>query len=92
MFSWMYWTYQSAIGFGLLFGMLAVITFVDTKKPSFETKGFLPMPTTRGDRVFISVVSFFFLVLLWLRYVPDLTGWVVVIVGIVNAVIVMKWG
>jgi len=92
MLSWMYWTYQSLIGFGLLFGMLFVVTMIDLKNPSYPTKGFLPMETTRGDRVFLSVATFLLMVLIWLKYAPDLTPWVVVAAGIINAAIIFKWG
>jgi predicted small integral membrane protein len=92
MVSWMYWTQQSAIGFGLLFGMLIFLTILDIKNPSYAKKGFLPMPTTRGDRVFISIASFFLIVLTWLKFSPDTTSWLVIVLGTINAAIVLKWG
>ncbi len=92
MISWMYWTVPSVIGFSLLFGMLLFLTFLDIKKPSYPTKGFLPMPTTRGDRVFISIAGFFMLIFIWLYAAPDLTHWIAVIAAIINAVIILRWG
>ena len=91
--SWMYWSWQSATGFGLLALLLVVLSIWDKFSPGYERKGFLPFRTTRGDRVFISIAWFLLLVFAWLKFFPDkIFASVVVAVSAVVAVIVVKWG
>ena len=37
--------------------MLAGMTIWELKSPTIERKGFIPMITTRGDRLFISLLT-----------------------------------
>lgn len=56
MFAWMVWTAPTAlffIGIGLL---LAGMTVWELKSPTALRKGFLPIATTRGDRLFIGLL------------------------------------
>jgi predicted small integral membrane protein len=91
--SWMYWSWQSALGFGMLATLLVGLSILDRFDPGYERKGFLPFRTTRGDRVFISIAWFLFLVFAWLKFFPDkLAAWVIVAISAVIAMIVVKWG
>ncbi|MHB1200504.1 MAG: DUF2160 domain-containing protein [Polaromonas sp.] len=57
MFEWMAWTTPVAVFFIsiglLLFGM----TVWEIKSPTVLRRGFLPMETTRGDRLFIGLLA-----------------------------------
>jgi predicted small integral membrane protein len=72
---WMHWTWQSATGFASLFAMLGALAVLDKRVPSYPRKGFLPMETTRGDRVFLSVVLVLLVVFAWLRVAPERGFW-----------------
>ncbi|PZQ48316.1 MAG: hypothetical protein DI556_14275 [Rhodovulum sulfidophilum] len=53
---WMAWTYPTATFFACVALMLVGMTALQIVWPTYERKGFLPMPTTRGDRLFIALV------------------------------------
>lgn len=56
MFDWMAWTQPVAIFFTCIVLMLAAMTAWELKSPTTERKGFLPITTTRGDRLFIGLL------------------------------------
>jgi predicted small integral membrane protein len=62
----MSWTPITAAFFCVIAGLLIVMTIAEILKPSRERKGFLPIITTRGDRLFIALLSSAFLHLAWL--------------------------
>lgn len=57
MFEWMAWTTPVAVFFVCIFLMLVGMTVWEIKSPTLLRKGFLPMATTRGDRLFIGLLS-----------------------------------
>jgi predicted small integral membrane protein len=57
MFEWMAWTMPVAIFFTCIVLMLIGMTLWEIKSPTVQRKGWLPMTTTRGDRLFIGLVS-----------------------------------
>jgi len=57
MFNWMAWTLPVAVFFTCIVLMLIGMTVWEIKSPTMERKGFLPMKTTRGDRLFIGLLS-----------------------------------
>jgi predicted small integral membrane protein len=57
MFEWMAWTMPVAIFFTCIVIMLVGMTVWEIKSPTVQRKGWLPMATTRGDRLFIGLVS-----------------------------------
>jgi predicted small integral membrane protein len=57
MFEWMAWTTPVAVFFCCIGLMLAGMTMWEIKSPTTLRKGFLPMETTRGDRLFIGLLS-----------------------------------
>ena len=68
-----YWTWPTAAFFAAIALMLVAMTVLQLVLPTVERKGFLPMPTTRGDRLFISLLGTAFINLAWLGLVgPDL--------------------
>jgi hypothetical protein len=52
--AWMAWTGPTAIFFALLIATLGTMTWLAVAYPETERVGVLRMPTTRGDRLFIS--------------------------------------
>ena len=57
MFEWMAWTLPVAVFFGCIVLMLAGMTIWEIRSPTIERRGFLPMATTRGDRLFIGLLA-----------------------------------
>ena len=57
MFEWMAWTTPVAVFFVCIVLMLAGMTVWELKSPTRMTRGFLPMNTTRGDRLFIGLLG-----------------------------------
>ena len=57
MFNWMAWTLPVAVFFICIVLMLVGMTVWELKSPTVMRKGFLPIATTRGDRLFIGLLS-----------------------------------
>ncbi|WP_374587030.1 DUF2160 domain-containing protein [Ideonella dechloratans] len=57
MFDWMVWTTPVAVFFGAIALVLIGMTVWEIKSPTTLRKGFLPIATTRGDRLFIGLLS-----------------------------------
>ena len=67
--AWMAWTIPTAIFFALLASTLAVMTYLGVAYPETERIGVLRIPTTRGDRLFVSLVLAAVIHLLWIGFV-----------------------
>jgi predicted small integral membrane protein len=67
--AWMAWTLPTAIFFALLASTLAVMTWLAIAYPEAERVGVLRIPTTRGDRLFISLIMAAVIHLLWIGLV-----------------------
>ncbi|MGQ0711059.1 MAG: DUF2160 domain-containing protein [Rhodoferax sp.] len=57
MLSWMAWTTPVAVFFTCIVLMLIGMTVWEIRSPTTERKGFLPLRTTRGDRLFIGLLT-----------------------------------
>ena len=57
MFDWMAWTTPVAVFFFGIVLMLVGMTVWEFKAPTIARKGFLPIVTTRGDRLFIGLLG-----------------------------------
>ena len=71
MFEWMAWTLPVAVFFTCIALMLAGMTLWEVKAPTIERKGFLPMVTSRGDRLFIGLLGAAYINLAFI----GLAGW-----------------
>ena len=67
--AWMAWTPPTAIFFVLLSLTLGVMTWLAVAYPEAERVGVLRIPTTRGDRLFISLILTAVIHLLWIGLV-----------------------
>jgi predicted small integral membrane protein len=90
-FSWMAWTPPVAIFFTAVVLMLIGMTAWELRSPTTERRGFLPIPTTRGDRLFIGLLTAAYINLAWAG-LTELAQWIGAIVGFVVLLIVMRWG
>jgi len=64
--AWMAWTPQTGLFFAGLFALLGVMTVLAIWRPEIERVGVLGIPTTRGDRLFLSLLGAAFIHLAWL--------------------------
>lgn len=67
--AWMAWTLPTAIFFALLAAMLLVMIWLAIAYPEIERVGILSIPTTRGDRLFLSLIMTAIIHLLWIALV-----------------------
>jgi len=67
--AWMAWTLPTAIFFVLLALTLVVMTWLAAAYPEAEHVGALRIPTTRGDRLFVSLIMAAIVHLLWIGLV-----------------------
>ena len=75
MFDWMAWTLPVAVFFGCIVLMLAGMTVWEIQSPTIERKGFLPITTTRGDRLFIGLLSAAYVNLAFVAISEKMIGW-----------------
>jgi predicted small integral membrane protein len=75
MFDWMVWTTPVAVFFSCIVLMLVGMTVWEIKSPTVLRKGFLPIATTRGDRLFIGLLSAAYLNLAFVGLAGRLAEW-----------------
>ena len=90
-FSWMTWTFPVAVFFSCIVLMLIGMTLWQIRAPSIERKGLLPIPTTRGDRLFIGLLTAAYFNLAWAG-LTDLHQGIAAAIAFVLLLIVMRWG
>jgi predicted small integral membrane protein len=73
--AWMAWTWPTAIFFATIALMLAGMTVWQRVSPSVERVGVLGIPTTRGDRLFITLLGAAFIHLAWVGLVGPNLWW-----------------
>ena len=75
MFDWMAWTLPVAVFFVCIVLMLIGMTVWEIKSPTVMRKGFLPLETTRGDRLFIGLLSAAYVNLIFVGISGKLAQW-----------------
>ncbi|MBI1172427.1 hypothetical protein GC209_13595 [bacterium] len=72
---WMAWTFPVAVFFTAIAGLLVTFTLLAIRFPETPRVGILRIETTRGDRLFISLLGSAFICLAWLYFAgPPLWG------------------
>ena len=77
--SWMAWTLPTAIFFGVIACLLAVFSVLAIRYPETPRRGIFRMETTRGDRLFISLLGSAFLCLAALGLFGPPVWWALVL-------------
>jgi predicted small integral membrane protein len=90
-FRWMSWTTPVAVFFICIGLMLVGMTVWELRSPTIARKGFLPMRTTRGDRLFIGLLLAAYCNLIWLG-VTDMDQWYGAMIGFIVMLTVMRKG
>lgn len=90
---WMAWSFPVALFFLAIAGLLALMTLLAIRYPETPRVGVLRIETTRGDRLFITLLGSAFINLIWL-YVFGADGpplWGALILCLVYAAAVFRW-
>lgn len=102
MFDWMVWTLPVAVFFICIALMLVGMTVWEIRSPTVLRKGWLPIATTRGDRLFIGLLSAAYLNLIWVGLGEKMEAvfsleaepsvWISFVVSMLLLVLVMRKG
>jgi predicted small integral membrane protein len=87
----MAWTAPVGMFFVAIAAMLAVMTVLQFVWPTVERRGFLPMTTTRGDRLFIGLLGSAWIHLLWLALLAVPLWWASIVAAL-WFVLVLRFG
>jgi len=89
--AWMAWTRPTAIFFIVIFLILAGMTVWEIRRPGGAPRiGILRFETTRGDRLFVSLLGAAFINLAWLGLVGPTLWWALGI-SLLYALCVFRW-
>ncbi|MGH6815615.1 MAG: DUF2160 domain-containing protein [Hyphomicrobiaceae bacterium] len=89
--TWMAWTWETAAFFLGVAGLLIGMTIWELYSPAGAPKrGVLGIETTRGDRLFISLLASAFVHLAWLGFLGT-PLWGAVAVSMLLTLIVFRW-
>ena len=102
MFEWMAWTTPVAVFFTCIVLMLIGMTVWEIRSPTTLRKGFLPMATTRGDRLFIGLLLAAYINLVfvgaaeWMAEIMSLEDppsvWISFVLSMLTLALVMRKG
>ncbi len=87
--SWMAWTWPTAIFFLVIACLLLSFTFLAIRYPETPRFGILRIETTRGDRLFITLLGSAWINLAWLGLI-GVHQWVALVACMIYAVVVFR--
>lgn len=87
---WMAWSFPVALFFWIIAAVLAVFTILALRFPEVPRVGILRIETTRGDRLFITLLGAAFINLAWLGLDPGPQPWAMAACAI-YAICVFRW-
>ncbi|MEM8657201.1 MAG: DUF2160 domain-containing protein [Pseudomonadota bacterium] len=88
--AWMAWTWPTAAFFGTIALLLITFTVLAIKFPETPRVGVLGIETTRGDRLFITLLGSAFINLAWLGLIGANQPFAM-IVCLIYAAAVFRW-
>jgi predicted small integral membrane protein len=89
--TWMAWTPPTAAFFLAIGATLAIYTALGIARPSMPRRGFLPIETTRGDRLFIGLLAAAYINLAWAGWV-EAAQWIAAALWLPVMWVVGRWG
>ena len=102
MFEWMAWTTPVAVFFTCILFMLVGMTVWELKSPTALRRGFLPLDTTRGDRLFIGLLAAAYVnlafvgisgkLVVWLSLAAEPSIWISFVVSLALLALIMRKG
>jgi predicted small integral membrane protein len=88
---WMAWTWETGIFFCSIVGLLVCMTLWELRAPGgAPRRGILAIDTTRGDRLFISLLCSAFIHLGWLGLLGS-PLWGASAISIAAAIAIFRW-
>lgn len=75
MLNWMAWTLPVAVFFACIVLMLLGMTVWEIRSPTVMRRGWLPMATTRGDRLFVGLLLAAYVNLAFLGFSERMVSW-----------------
>ncbi|MCA3446983.1 MAG: DUF2160 domain-containing protein [Rhodobacter sp.] len=88
---WMAWTFPTALFFWCIASILALFTILAIRFPETPRRGILRIETTRGDRLFITLLGSAFIHLATLGFLGSDLIWVGPILSLIYAAAVFRW-
>jgi predicted small integral membrane protein len=89
--SWMAWTWQTATFFVVIAALITAMGVWEWRSPGGGPRdGILGLHTTRGDRLFISLLSAAFIHLAWLGLVGTNLIWAMLL-SLMAALMIFRW-
>ena len=87
---WMAWTWPTATFFAIIAALLILFSILAIKYPETPRVGILRIETTRGDRLFITLLGAAFINIAWLG-LTDLAQWWALLVSAAFAALVFRF-
>ena len=86
----MAWTFPTALFFWVIAALLLAFTWLAIRFPETPRRGVLGIWTTRGDRLFISLLGSAFINLAWLG-LGGAPAWAGLLASLIYAAAVFRW-
>ena len=100
--AWMAWTWQTGLFFVGIASLLLIMTLLAVYRPETERVGVLRIPTTRGDRLFIGLLTAAFInlafvaisekTIAWFGLEQEPSVWISFVVSMAWLALVMRHG
>ncbi len=87
---WMAWTLPTAVFFATIVLILVGMTVWQFFQPTVERRGILPIRTTRGDRLFIALLTSAYIHLGFIG-LTELSLWIALGVSIVCGLLILRY-
>lgn len=87
---WMAWTFPTALFFWVIAALLLAFTWLAIRFPETPRRGILGIATTRGDRLFVSLLGSAFVNLACQGF-GGAPGWVGLVLSLIYAAAVFRW-
>lgn len=87
---WMAWTFPIALFFYIIASLLILFTLLAIRFPETPRRGVLRVETTRGDRLFITLLGSAFINLGWLFFFGAPLTWALILC-LLYAAAVFRW-
>lgn len=87
---WMAWTFPVALFFFIIASLLILFTLLAIRFPETPRRGILRLETTRGDRLFITLLGSAYINLVWLFFFGAPLTWPLIL-SLLYAAAVFRW-
>lgn len=91
MLEWMAWTPLTATFFAVIALMLICMALLERVWPTVARQGFLRITTTRGERLFIALLTTGWINILWIAF-TDASQWIALAIGLAASALILARG